>query len=393
MGIVSYWYDQYDNNDGGDVRRGLIGGALSALAASAAAQGSVTLYGVADAAVDYVSAKGAAAGSAADKPGLTRLSSQGSYWGIRGSEDLGGGLDAIFQLEGNFSIDSGASSTPFFNRDTFVGLRHRPVGALTLGVNTTSVRALGNALDLTPGANTGIGALQSLVSSMNGISTDHDSRLQNSVRYRSASFYGVEIGAQYGFGEARAEGTGRNDYVIGAGLAYSIGPLYVAYAYEDRHDKNRTGLAQANGHDKKHRVGVKYQMTEQWLIGALYDRSASDGQFSNGDGRLRRDAWALVTEYDWGVHEIYAMYARASDISCQGSTAGNGVNCGSSGQTGAQLWTFGYNYNLSKRTMIRTTISKIFNQAAAKYDFSNGRTGAAAGADPFGVSVGLRHRF
>ncbi|CAJ97240.1 Outer membrane protein (Porin) [Cupriavidus necator] len=375
------------------MKRILVGGVLSALTAGAAAQGSVTLYGVADAAIDYVSAKGATAGPAADKPGTTRLSSQGSYWGIRGSEDLGGGLDAFFQLEGNFSIDSGASSTPFFNRDTFVGLRHRPVGALTLGVNTTSVRALGNALDLTPGANTGIGALQSLVSSMNGISTDHDSRLQNSVRYRSASFYGIEVGAQYGFGEVRADGTGRNDHVIGAGLAYARGPFYVAYAYEDRHDKNKAGLAQTNGHDQKHRVGVKYQVTERWLIGGLYDRSVSDGQFSNGDGRLRRDAWAFVTEYDWGAHEIYAMYGRANDVRCQGDTGGNGVNCGSSSQTGAQLWTLGYNYNLSKRTMIRTTISKILNQAAAKYDFSNGRTGAAAGADPFGASVGLRHRF
>lgn len=375
------------------MKRVLIGGVLSALTASVTAQTSVTLYGVADAAIDYVSARGAAAGSAADKPGLTRMSSQGSYWGIRGSENLGGGLDAIFQLEGNFSIDSGASSTPFFNRDTFVGLRHRPVGALTLGVNTTSVRALGNALDLTPGANTGIGALQSLISSMNGISTDQDSRLQNSVRYRSASFYGFEMGAQYGFGEARAEGTGRNDYVVGAGLAYSRGPFYVAYAYEDRHDKNKTGLAQTKGNDEKHRIGVKYQVTERWLIGALYDRSVSDGQFADGGGRLRRDAWAVVTEYDWGAHEVYAMYAQADDVRCQGSTGGNGVNCGASGQTGAQLWTLGYNYSLSKRTMIRTTISKIFNQAAAKYDFSNGRTGAAAGADPFGVSVGLRHRF
>src|SRR5690242_20158503 len=101
---------------GADMKRVLVVGVLSALSTGAAvAQTGVTLYGVADAAIDYVKASGAAAGSAADKPGVTRLSSEGSYWGIRGSERLGGELDAIFQLEGNFSIDSGASSTPFFS--------------------------------------------------------------------------------------------------------------------------------------------------------------------------------------------------------------------------------------------------------------------------------------
>ncbi len=371
----------------------LVGGAVFALTGVAQAQSGVTLYGIADAAIDYVRASGASQGGAADQSGVTRLTSQGSYWGIRGSEDLGGGLGAVFQLEGNYSIDSGSASTPFFNRDTFVGLRHRDVGTVTLGINTTSVRALGNALDLTPGGNTGIGAIQSLISGINGISTDHDSRLQNSVRLRSASFHGFEVGGQYGFGETRAEGTGRNDYTIGAGLSYSRGPFYAGYAYEERHDKNKSGLAQTDGEDRKHRIGVKYKLMDRWMVGALYDRTESRGHFSNGAGALRRNAWAVVTEYSWGAHEIYAMHVRATDVRCQGATLGNGVNCGSSGETGAQLWTLGYNYQLSKRTMIRTTVSKIFNQAAAKYDFSNGRTGAAAGADPFGISVGLRHRF
>jgi predicted porin len=357
------------------------------------AQTSTNFYGVADAAMDVVRAKGATASPGSDISAVRRLTSEGSYFGFRGKEAITPTLDAVFQLEGNYSIDTGAASNPLWNRDTFVGLRSSALGGITLGVNTTPTRAIGLAFDLTPGGNTGIGAIQSILSPINGVSTDHDSRLQNSIRYRSLNVGGFEADVIVGIGEARTNVPRQEDDTYGVGLAYKNGRLYASYSFDLRNDKNRTGLAQTSGKDVSHRLGAKYYVAPSWMIGVLFDATDSSGRFGAGQGKVKRNAWAAITSWENGPHEAYFMFAKAADVNCDGIVTGNSVGCDSAGDTGAKMLTLGYNYELSKRVMIRSTISKIANERAARYDFSNGRTGAATGADPEGISVGLRYRF
>ncbi|WP_250517756.1 porin [Caballeronia sp. INDeC2] len=345
---------------------------------------TVTLYGVADASVDYIHITGTPTAQSAN---VTRLSSEGSYFGLRGIEPLGGGLSAVFQIEGNYSINSGSFSG--FNRDTYVGLQNDRWGLLTLGQNTTPMRDLGLVFDLTPGGNTGIGAIQSLLT-INGRSTGADSRRPSSVRYRSPSVYGFRADLLYGFGQNTS---GPTDNMFGAGLRYQAGPFLLGYAYDSRNNANPTGLAQANSRDVRHRIGVQYQVLPDWMVGAFYDLAKNSGNFGTGNGKITEHSFGVITRWSSVAHSVYAMFVQSQPVECNGVTTNNGVNCATAGSTRARLFTLGYTYALSKSTLIRMVASRISNGAAARYDFSNGALGVTAGEDLTGVSIGLRHRF
>lgn len=368
--------------------------ALSCCAAlPALAQSTVSIYGVADNAVEVVRATGGTGTAAATDVGTTRrLTSEGSYLGFRGREDLGSGFYALFQLEGGVGLDTGTYSS--FNRDTFVGLGGERWGSFTMGVNTTPMRALGLAFDLTPGGNTGIGAIQSLLS-INRLSSGADNRRTDSLRYRSPTVAGFTVDAAYGFGEQRDTATGRDDNMFGVGLNYRNGPVYVAYAYDRQNDSNRTGLAQTQGQDTRHRLGAKVQVMPQLMIGGFYDAAASEGRFGTGTatGKISKDTFGAIGQYRNGAHGVYAMLVKAQSLECSGTTTGNAANCATAGDTGARMLTLGYTYDFSKRTQIRVAVSRIHNDGAARYDYSNGSIGAGTGADPTGVAFGLRHRF
>ncbi|NUO84657.1 MAG: porin, partial [Cupriavidus sp.] len=122
---------------------------------AAAAQSSVTLYGVADINVEYVNRVGAVPVAANGfNPGagdkVFRMASgglSGSRWGLRGMEDLGNGWQASFVLESGFGVDNGAlqQGGRLFGRQAFVALRHAGLGQLSLGRQYTSIfEALAN---------------------------------------------------------------------------------------------------------------------------------------------------------------------------------------------------------------------------------------------------------
>ncbi|WP_454805924.1 porin [Paraburkholderia fungorum] len=362
----------------------LVGLALVLIWSGVRAQ-TVTLYGVADASVDFVHLSGTASVQGSN---LTRISSEGSYFGMRGTEPLGGDLSAIFQIEGTYSINTGTNSG--FNRDTYVGLQSNQWGVLTLGLNTTPMRDLGLTFDLTPGGNTGIGAIQSLLT-INGRSTGADSREPSSVRYRSPDFYGARVDLIYGFGQN--EGTVPQNNMFGAGLRYEAGPFLFGYAYDSRNNSDISGLAQNNSRDERHRVGVQYHIVPELMVGAFYDMATSSGDFGTGNGRIKERSFGVVGHWTMVANGVYAMFVQSQPVECDGVTSKNGVNCASAGNTRGRLFTLGYTYALSKSTLIRAAVSRISNGAAARYDFSNGAAGVTSGADVTAVSIGLRHRF
>ncbi|EGD02685.1 outer membrane protein, (porin), partial [Burkholderia sp. TJI49] len=108
------------------MKKTLIFAALSgAFVATAHAQSSVTLYGLIDAGITYTNNQG---GHSAWQE--TSGSINGSRWGLRGTEDLGGGLKAIFTLENGFGINNGTlkQNGREFGRQAFVGLAHDSFG-------------------------------------------------------------------------------------------------------------------------------------------------------------------------------------------------------------------------------------------------------------------------
>ena len=120
-----------------------VAGVLAAPAVMA--DNSVTIYGVADVGLEQVEAKGATAGAASDVAGKSRVTSNSSYIGFKGQEELGGGLKAIWQIEQAIDIDDGGGSTKtngFATRDSFVGLSSAAAGKVIMGRITTPTRAV-----------------------------------------------------------------------------------------------------------------------------------------------------------------------------------------------------------------------------------------------------------
>jgi GBP family porin len=203
--------------------------ALTGVFASAAhAQSSVTLYGLIDAGITYTNNNVTAAGG----PGhsnfkATSGSVNGSRWGLRGAEDLGGGLKAIFTLENGFSIMNGTNGQGGreFGRQAFVGLSSNQFGAVTLGRQYDSVVDFVGPLALT---GTQYGGTQ-FAHPFDNDNLDNTFRVSNSVKYTSANYAGFKLGAMYGFSNEAGGFSDNRAYSVGA--SYNYGPLNVAGAY------------------------------------------------------------------------------------------------------------------------------------------------------------------
>ncbi|MBP0595016.1 porin [Paraburkholderia sp. LEh10] len=215
----------------------------SAFAGTAHAQSSATLYGIIDAGISYANhSKNAAGGS--DK--LFKYDdgvAQGSRWGLRGGEDLGGGLKALFVLESGFNSGNGTSGQggALFGRQAFVGVSKDGIGSLTLGRQYSfSTDYLGGSYST--GALTVAGNYAYHINDVDQLTS---SRINNSVKFSSANFAGFTFGAMYGFsnqagafGGAPATGTAAapvagSSRAYSFGLNYANGPIGVGAAYTD----------------------------------------------------------------------------------------------------------------------------------------------------------------
>ena len=160
---------------------------LGTIASAANAQTSVTLYGLIDAGLTYTNNQGGAHNFQATSGAVN-----GSRWGLRGAEDLGGGLKAIFTLENGFNIMNGklGQGGREFGRQAFVGLSSDSAGALTLGRQYDSVVDYLGPLALT---GTQYGGTQA-AHPFDNDNLDNSFRISNSVKYQSLNYGGFKFG-------------------------------------------------------------------------------------------------------------------------------------------------------------------------------------------------------
>lgn len=203
---------------------------LSALLASPAfAQSSVTLYGGIDTGIDYVNNSGGES--------LVRMRDGtwdgiiGSRFGFTGTEDLGGGLKAIFKLEAGFDITNGESRQGgrLFGRKAYVGLQDDRLGTVTLGRQYDLVDDYLQPVT-TPGVLSGPfnhgGDVDNVAMSF---------RVNNAIKYASPSLSGLTFGGMYAFSAAGTTGAGTTGlWAIGA--AYANGGLTLGAVYEHIND-------------------------------------------------------------------------------------------------------------------------------------------------------------
>jgi predicted porin len=200
------------------------------MAGSAHAQSSVTLYGIIDEGVNYISNAGGHT--------LYNMSSSvlsGSRWGLKGAEDLGDGLKAIFTLENGFDLGTGGfqQGGDEFGRQAFVGISSTRWGSVTLGRQYDSVGDFVGPLI----------AAQQWLGNMGGHAGDIDnmgwsSRANNSVKFTSINYRGLTIGGLYGFGGTSGDFSHKQIWSIGG--RYIHGPLTLAAGYFNARDPNQS---------------------------------------------------------------------------------------------------------------------------------------------------------
>lgn len=342
----------------------LIGAALPLLVSTGAfAQSNVTLYGVVDAFVEF--GKG-------DKS-LNRLQSGGansSRLGFRGNEDLGGGWKALFVLENGFVADTGgqASSTSFFNRQSFVGISS-DFGKLTMGRQYTPLLESQDRND--PSLNTtGYGSPYN-----SGVMRTF-SRADNSVMYVSPTFGGVSTSLMVGLGENLPYG---GNHLYSGNLRFNGGGLNLELA----HGRQAKGAANQETKEISVLTGTyafgpaavmaAVQMTENDIrtVGVLDDREEFmvGGTFKLGSGQLRG---------------VYGQ-GKVKDVA----------------DTTAKHYSLGYVHDLSKRTAVYAAYQVVENPSNLAYRGTSGFTfdatlaglPAGAGVKAKALALGLRHRF
>lgn len=350
----------------------------------------------------------AAAATGVNVTSRNAMSTDSSNIGFRGTEDLGGGLKATFQIESTVGLDGQNATSLLASRNSKVGLAgtfgevffgnwDTPFKAVTYG---TKVNDPFNSTDST--------AYQSIMSSpgfkqrsggyVSGTnSASFDARAANSVAYWSPKLDGLGAKLAYSANEGKTATLDPNLWSLA--LNYDNGPLSALYAYERRDDAFGLTVMQAastgtSSKDAAHRLGLGYKFGGT-TVSALWERLdyGNTGKVT-GVTSYKRGAWQISLLHSMGPHALKLRYNQAQDGVCS-NVAGN---CSTKG-LGAKSWTLGYGYSLSKRSEAYLFYTKIANRESASYTFgvagnADVTTGAyGVGSDPQAFGLGLRHTF
>jgi predicted porin len=194
--------------------------ALGAFAGVAHAQSSVTLYGIIDVGINMNTNAGGS-----HKYDMTSGELQGSRFGLRGTEDLGGGLKAIFVLENGFDVTNGKMGQGglMFGRQAYVGLSSQ-AGTVTLGRQYDSVVDYVGPLEV--GDQWG-GYIAAHPGDLDNFNNAY--RTNNTIKYTSANYGGLTFGGTYSLGGKAGDFTSNQIWSLGAG--YNNGPLVLGVGY------------------------------------------------------------------------------------------------------------------------------------------------------------------
>jgi predicted porin len=210
-----------------------------AAANAAHAQSSVTLYGLIDVGINYTSnaqtgksANGSLNGSSLANMTDGAYRGYGSRWGLKGSEDLGGGLAAIFTIENGFNIANGAlgQGGAMFGRQAFVGLKSDTFGTVTFG------RQYDSQADFVSNYSPFLVAAISGTSAGDLDGLGHTRRVNNAIKYLSKDYHGFTFGGLYSLGGKAGDFTGGQVWALGAG--YAVGGFSAGVGYFNARDPN-----------------------------------------------------------------------------------------------------------------------------------------------------------
>ncbi|MTW12469.1 porin [Pseudoduganella eburnea] len=376
------------------MKKSLISLAILAASGAASAQSNVTIYGIMDAGI--VSEHGGKNGN------VTKVGSginSASRIGFKGTEDLGGGLSAVFTLETGIKEDTGEldnTSNRLFNRQAFVGLSSKTAGTLTLGRQYTPW--YNTFVQVGDPFQAGLEGSAKNIFPANGINVRND----NSIVYRSPEFYGVSGELFYAMGEKAHASTGRQ---LGASIGYQNGPLNVRVAYNNINNDTAVGS-----------VVTEKQIGHNTLIAANYDFKVVKAYAMFGSNKGLNSANLTSASLPGATTGLPAGLPAGSSFSAYNGSVvspsldsrtwlvGANVPVSAAGSIivsyakvddktydqDAHQAAIGYTHSLSKRTNLYLSYAKINNKNGASYIVGNN---SDVGTGDSAYSVGIRHAF
>ncbi len=381
------------------MKKSLVALAALAVVGAASAQSSVTLSG--NIKGGFASTKYTNGAVAASNGSNTSFADGSSRFIISGREDLGGGMAGIFQIDTRFRVDdnnitAGATAVAqLATGNTFVGLSggfgsirigkldtHYCTGSDEHGVRATALQASSCGI---------LGYVQGV-----GQSIANASRAVNLVRYDlpSSMMAGVSGGVTYSTGFANQAAGVPADGAIGsagkgraysANIGYAAGPLKLGASMWNSRSENRD-IASARSDQKAWTVTGGYNFGVG-TVGLTYDSSAYEkaAALSGVFVENKRRAWSVPVTFGVGAGTILATWTKARSV--------NGI-----ANSGATLWSVGYDHALSKRTSVGISYANMNNEAAASYQLYTANslqslTTVTAGQDQKSLYVGVRHAF
>lgn len=376
------------------MKKTLLAAALIAgFAGVAQAETSVTLYGILDGGIGYQRVKGIDSTigghnnvSKATKTGLIDGVQSGNRWGLKGTEDLGDGLRAVFQLESGFSLRDGRSAQGgrLFGRQATLGLASDSWGQLDVGRQTNI------ASKYFPGIADPFGASFGQANAGTSFSSANTMRWDNMVMYQTPNFSGFQFGVGYSFNVEGSQEWNVGDHNhnakgITTGLRYANGPIGLVATY-DRIETKDFHTSPTTSEKIK---------SQSWSVGGSYDFEVAKLHLGFGQ---TRDGWFAGQSFPIDGGALDNGYIGVDGLKVNSYTAGVSAPIGNGNLMASwqmadprkdggldldkqQIYSLGYTYNLSKRTNVYAIGSYAKN--AAMVD----------GAKATLVGVGLRHQF
>ncbi|MFL6660099.1 MAG: porin [Massilia sp.] len=326
---------------------------VAAFPLAAMAQSSVTVYGIMDAAI----AKEDTGAPNGKRTAINSGNQSSSRLGFKGTEDLGNGLKAMFNIEAGVALDTGAADSALFGRRAVVGLSG-DFGNITLGREYSPVADVAKETDVF-----GQGFYGSNLNSFGAGRLTR--RLSNSVNFKTNTMMGFRVGAAYSAGEAT---TGPSGNLIGFMADYNNGGLYLGGGY---HKFTRL----STGDDKEAIVGAGYK------FGAFEIK----GSYSEADPTGANNKFEQVNlgaAFTMDAHKFFANY-QTNKLETGAKANGLAV---------------AYSYSLSKRTNIYATYAMLNNNATGVFGLNSSSTNVTPpagnpGSDPKALTLGIRHAF
>jgi predicted porin len=374
-----------------------VAGLLAAPLAAQAQTANVTLYGRLNITMEAVNGQAIdpnlPASAAPVNRTLWRVNSNSSRLGVRGSESLGGGLSAIFQIES--SVNADISGGVLASRETFVGLQGT-WGTFKMGYFLAPYDDIHPIFGNVPTLTTSILSTANLWAqgSQNNDNGGFDNRVANSIRYDSPRIGGftgsLQIGA-YDFSPGSGGGgttfgtdaqAKRHAYVGSTGGFYANGPFQAGIAYQWNEKLRGPGL---NDYALSVAANWNFGVVK---IGGVWERLDYD-VLNNSD--LTRNYYGLSATAPIGPGELYALIGTSRNGS--GPTGAKVGQIAAGPNTGATEWTISYTYALSKRSLLYAGFMQTRNNDNAAFNFNINPYTVVNGANANGFALGMVHFF